>query len=102
MKPRHRVELLPARAVAAVRLVDRRQEQRPALGEELVHHLVLRAEVVVDEPIGDARLVGDVGNAARVVALAREHPHGRVQDLAAAVGGCGCPGHQTGASTGHL
>ncbi len=101
MKPRDRVELLAARPVAAVHLVDRGQEQRPPLGEELVHHLVLRAEVVVDEPVGDACLVGDVGDAARVVALAREHADGRVQDLAAAVGGGGGPGHQTGASTGH-
>ena len=32
-----------------------RQQQRPALDEELVEDLVLGVEVVVDEPVGDAR-----------------------------------------------
>ena len=35
---------------------------------------------MVDEPVGDARLVGDVGDAAGVEALAREHAHGGVED----------------------
>ena len=69
----------------------------PALEEEGVEHLVLGAEVVVDEAVGDARLVGDVRDAAAVEALAREHAHGGVEDLAALVGrglGAGGDGHQ--------
>ena len=60
---------------------------RPALEEERVEHLVLGAEVVVDEPVGDARLVGDVRDAAGVEALAGEHADRRVEDQAALVGG---------------
>ena len=70
---------------ARVDLLDRRQQQRPALDEELVEHLVLGVEVVVDEPVGDARLAGDVGDAAGVEALAGEDADRRVEDLAAAV-----------------
>ena len=70
-----------------VRLVDRRQQQRPALGEELVEDLVLGGEVVVDEAVGDPRLVGDVGDPGRVKALAGEDPDRGVEDLAALVDG---------------
>ena len=72
MKPATASSFSAARHRPRVDLVDRGEQQRPALGEELVHHLVLGAEVVVDEPVGDAGLVGDVGDAARVVALAGE------------------------------
>ena len=41
----------------AVALGDRLEQEAPALGEERVEHLVLRAEVVIDEPVGDVRLV---------------------------------------------
>ena len=61
--------------VLLVGLADRGQQHVPALDEERVEHLVLGAEVVVDEPVGDARLVGDVRHPAGVEALAREHPH---------------------------
>ena len=73
---------VPLRAVG---LLDRAQKQRPALDEELVEDLVLGAEVVVDEPVGDAGLVGDVGDAGRVEALAGEDADRRVEDLAALV-----------------
>ena len=68
-----------------VDLVDRRQEQRPALDEELVQHLLLGLEVVVDEAVGDARLVGDVRDAASVEALAGEDADRGLEDLAAAI-----------------
>jgi hypothetical protein len=42
---------------------------------------------VVDEAVGDARLVGDVRDAAGVEALAGEHAHGRVEDQPALVRG---------------
>ena len=49
---------------ARVDLGDRVEHDLPALGEERVEDLLLRLEVVVDEPVGDAGLVGDVGDAA--------------------------------------
>ena len=63
------------------------QQHVPALEEERVEHLVLGAEVVVDEAVGDARLVGDVRHAAAVEALPGEHADGGVEDQAALVGG---------------
>ena len=42
---------------------------------------------MVHEPVGDASLVGDVGHAAGVKALAREHAHRRVEDHAPLVDG---------------
>ena len=68
-----------------VDLVDRREHQLPALEEQRVEHLVLGLEVVVDEPVGDAGLVGDVRDAAGVEALAREDADGRVEDQPALV-----------------
>ena len=67
-------------SLVAVGLFDRRQQQRPALDEELVEDLVLGAEVVVDEPVGDPGLVGDVGDARLVEALAGEDADGGVED----------------------
>ena len=71
--------------------------------EQLVEHLVLGAEVVIDEPVGDTGLVGDVGDAGGVKALAREHPHRGVEDLAALVDGglgLGSARHQARTSSG--
>ncbi len=48
-----------------VDLADRLEQDVPALQEQRVEHLVLGAEVVVDEPVGDARLVGDVATRGR-------------------------------------
>jgi hypothetical protein len=76
-----------------VGLADRGQEHVPALDEERVEHLVLGPEVVVDEPVGDAGLVGDVGHAAGVEALACEHPHRRVEDDTALVDRAGAGDH---------
>ena len=82
MKPATASSFSRAPIALAVDLLDRGQQQRPALGEELVQDLVLRLEVVVDEAVGDAGLVGDVRDAAGVEALAREDVDRRVQDLA--------------------
>ena len=78
-------QLRARRLGARVGLLDRRQQQRPALDEELVEDLVLGAEVVVDEAVGDPGLVGDVGDAGRVEALAGEDADRRVEDVAAFV-----------------
>ena len=66
---------------------DRGQHHVPALQEQRVEDLLLGGEVVVDEPVGDAGLVGDVRHAAGVKALAREHADRRVEDHPALVGG---------------
>ena len=72
-----------------VDLVDRREHQLPALEEQRVEHLVLGPEVVVDEPVGDAGLVGDVRDAAGVEALAGEDADRRVEDQPPLVDGGG-------------
>jgi hypothetical protein len=82
---RDEVELVARGHVLAVDLGDRVEHQLPALGEDLVEDLLLRAKVVVDEPVGDARLVGHVGHAAVVEAVAREHADAGVEDQAALV-----------------
>src|SRR3954447_5455804 len=74
------VPLLARRDVLAVGLADRVQQDVPALEEDGVEHLVLGAEVVVDQAVRDARLVGDVGYAAAVEALSREDPDRGVED----------------------
>ena len=73
-------------SLLGVDLADRLQHHVPALQEERVEDLVLGGEVVVDEPVRDARLVGDVRDAAGVEALVGEHPHGGVEDHAPLVG----------------
>ena len=98
MKAGDRGQFLARRLPRAVGLLDRAQQQRPALDEELVEDLVLGAEVVVDEPVGDPGLVGDVGDAGRVEALAGEDADRRVEDLAALVDGGRFGGHQARAS----
>jgi hypothetical protein len=45
-----------------------------------LEQVILETEVVVDEPVRDARLLGDVENAARVVAGPREDRDRRAQD----------------------
>jgi hypothetical protein len=81
--------------VAGVDRGDRVDHQAPALEEQGVQDLVLGLEVVVDQPVGDARLVGDVGHPARVEPLAREHSYGGVEDDAPLVdGGRAGGGHQ--------
>src|SRR5215207_7959051 len=82
---RDRIELLAAADGLVVDLLDRGQEQRPALDEELVEDLILGLEVVIDEPVCDARLVGDVRDAAGVESLPGEHADRCVQDLATLV-----------------
>src|SRR6188472_942463 len=81
----HGFELGTRRDLLVIGLLDRAEQQRPALAEELVEDLVLGLEVVVDEAVGDAGLVGDVGDPSRVEALAGENTDRRIEDLAALV-----------------
>src|SRR6185437_4273285 len=80
-----RTELLAHRPPLAIHLADHLEHHAPALQEERVEHLLLGGEVVVEQAIGNACLIGDVRHAAGVEALACEHPHGGVEDRAAAV-----------------
>ena len=57
-----------------------REQIAPRLAEDRVEHLVLRGEVVVEQAVRDARLLGDVADARGVEALVREHPDGGVED----------------------
>ena len=73
-------QLLARGLVRASDRVDALEEHAPVLAEDRLEHLVLRREVVVEQAVRDARLLGDVADARRVEALVREHAHGRVED----------------------
>ena len=85
---RSRAASRAASARERVGLGDRGEHHVPALEEQRVEDLLLGGEVVVDEPVGDARLVGDVRHPAGVKALAGEHAHGGVEDHPPLVDGC--------------
>ena len=74
-------ELVDGRLVGLLDALDPLEEDAPVLVEDRLEHLVLRVEVVVEEPVRDAGLLGDVADAARVEPLAREHAHGGVEEL---------------------
>src|SRR6266545_1700097 len=76
-------QLLARRLLDLLDSVDRREHHRPHLAEDRFEDGVLRLEVVVDEPVGNSRFLGDVADAARVVALLRESPDGGVENLPA-------------------
>ena len=69
-----------ARARPPLDLLDRLEHPRPRAPEDRLEQILLRPEVVVDEPVGDAGLLGDVRDAARVVAGPREDRDRRPQD----------------------
>ena len=50
---------------------EARDELAPVLDEDRAQHVVLRREVVVEEPVRDARVLGDVADARAVVAAGR-------------------------------
>src|SRR5205823_14638556 len=61
-----------------------------------LQHLVLRREVVVEQPVRDAGFLGDVADARGVEAFAREHADGRVEYQTSLLFGSGCPRSQGG------
>ncbi len=61
-----RVQLLARRLRRGIGLGDRREHHVPALEEQRVEDRLLGREVVVDEPVGDAGLIGDVRDTAGV------------------------------------
>ena len=78
---RHLPQLLRRRHVRLLDVADRRQQLGPGLAEDRLEDVLLGGEVVVDEPVRDAGLLGDVADPRRVVALLGERPHGGVEDL---------------------
>src|SRR6266545_570496 len=62
--------------------VDRGDHHPPHLPEDRLEDGVFRLEVVVDEPVGDACLLGNVAHAAGVVTLPRERADSCVENLA--------------------
>src|SRR5215510_5718490 len=67
-------------------LAQRAHEARHLLAEQRDQDLVLGLEVEIDGAAGDARLARDVRDTRVVEAVAREHAHGRVDDLLGLVG----------------
>ena len=59
-------------------------ELAPVLDEDRRKHLVLRGEVVVEEAVRDARVLGDVADARGVVAVLGEDADRGVEDERAA------------------
>src|SRR5439155_16432032 len=54
----------------------------PGLAEDRLEQLLLRSEIVIEQPVGDTRLLGDVTDTRRVIALAREDAHSGIEDEA--------------------
>ena len=77
---RDAAQLLVGRLVRRLDGVEALEQLPPVLAEDRLQHLLLGGEVVVEEPVRDARLLGDVPDARGVVAGAGEHPDGRVED----------------------
>jgi hypothetical protein len=64
------------------------EQAAPLLTEDRLEHRFLRAEVVVDEPVGDTCLLRDVTDARGLVALGGEDTDGRGEDQLSLVLGC--------------
>ena len=79
------LELLGRRLVRPLHAAEAFDELTPVLAEDRVQHLFLGREVVVEEPVRDARLRCDVCHSRAVVAVAREHADSRSEDELALV-----------------
>ena len=84
---RDRPELVERRLVRRLDARERLEQLAPVLAKDGLQHLFLRLEVVIQQPVRDPRLLGDISDAARVVALGREDTDGRIEDHAALVRG---------------
>ena len=78
-------QLLPGWVACLLDALDRLDQRPPGLTKDAPENVLLRLEVVVEQPVGDACLLCDVAHAARVVALAREDPHRCVEEQSALV-----------------
>ena len=93
--PREPAQLLAQRHAGELDPLRVRDELRPRLAEDRLEHLVLRAEVVIEQAVGNARLLGDVADARLVEALARKDAHCGLQQLGTAI--CRPLGHRLAA-----
>ena len=76
-------QLLVGRLVGLLDACEALEQLAPVLAEERREHLVLGREVVVEQAVRDAGLLGDVTDAGGVVAVAGEDADGSVEDEAA-------------------
>src|SRR4051812_10625890 len=75
-------QLLVGRLVRFLDPLEPPEQLAPVLAEERCQHRLLGGEVVVEEPVRDARLLGDVAHTGGVVAVPREDADGSVDDQA--------------------
>ena len=85
---RDALELLAGRLVRDLHGAKASDELAPVLDEDRPQDIVLRREVVVEEPVRDARVLCDVTDARFVVPVLREHANGSVEDARALVLRC--------------
>ena len=74
-------ELLVRRLTRRLDLLEAGEELAPVLAEDRLQDLVLRREVVVEQPVRHARLLRDVPHPRGVEAAAGEDANGGVEDL---------------------
>ena len=75
-------QLLVGRLVGLLDPRETPEQLAPVLAEERREHLLLGGEVVVEQAVRDAGLLGDVADARGVVAVAGEDADGGVDDQA--------------------
>ncbi len=73
-------ELLGCILVGGLDSTEPSDQLTPVLAEDRLQHVFLGGEIVVEQAVRDPRLLGDVADPRTVVAAAREHAHGRVED----------------------
>jgi hypothetical protein len=86
---RHRPQLRRRRLSGLLHLANRCKQPPPRLAKNRLEHGVLRLEVVVHQPVGDACVLRDVTDAGLVIPAAREHPDRGVEDQPALLLGRG-------------
>jgi hypothetical protein len=77
---RDALELLVRRLVGELDSTEARDELTPVLAEDRLENVVLRREVVVEEAVRHAGVLGDVPHAGAVVAAIGEHTDRGVED----------------------
>jgi alpha-methylacyl-CoA racemase len=87
---RHMTKLVARRLARPHDRVDPFDEHSPVLAEDRLEHLVLGREVVVEQAVCDAGLLGDVTDTRRVEALVCEDAHGRIEDQTTLLFGTRC------------
>jgi len=76
-------QLLVGRLIGLLHAREASEQLTPVLAEKRRQHLFLGREVVIEQAVRDASLLRDVPHARGVIAVAREHADGSVEDEAA-------------------